>query len=100
MIFIMILIRLLPHGALILLCALIPTRTKTVYSRHGGQTENVKTHRLKKITHGGRNATVRCGHTPFILLILLSLFRDKLPNSKLVVLVPKCCIEINLNFLK
>ena len=43
--------------------------------------------------------TVRCGHAPFIFFALLSIFRDKLPNSKRIVLVPKSYIEIDLNFL-
>ena len=44
--------------------------------------------------------TVRCGHAPFTLFTLLPLFSDKLPNSKRIVMVPKCYIEIDLNFLK
>ena len=45
--------------------------------------------------------TVQCDHAPFILFILLPIFRTKLPNSKRIVLVPKCYIinEIALNFL-
>ena len=37
---------------------------------------------------------------PFILFILIPIFRDMLPNSKCIVLVTKCFIEIDLNFLK
>ena len=44
--------------------------------------------------------TGQCGHAPFILLIPLPIFRDMLPNSKSIVLVPKFYIEIYLNFLK
>ena len=36
--------------------------------------------------------TVRCGHAPFILFLLLPIYRAKLPNSKRIVLVPKCYV--------
>ena len=47
--------------------------------------------------------TVLCGHAPFISFPLLSIhaiFKDKLPNSKRIVPVPKSYTEIDLNFLK
>ena len=40
--------------------------------------------------------TVQCDHAPFIL----SIVRDKLRNSKRIVLVPKSYIDIDLNFMK
>ena len=39
-------------------------------------------------------------HPLYILFTTLSIFRDKLPNSKRRVLVPQSYIEIDLNFLK
>ena len=36
--------------------------------------------------------TVRRGHAPFIFFILLPIYRAKLPNSKRIVLVPKCYV--------
>ena len=44
--------------------------------------------------------TVQCGHTPFIVFTVLSKFREKLPNSKRIMLGLKSYIEIDLNFLK
>ena len=39
--------------------------------------------------------TVRCGHTPFILFILLPIFRDKFSDAKRRVRVPKWYIDSN-----
>ena len=36
--------------------------------------------------------TVQCGHAPFILFILLPIYRAKLSNSKRILLVPKCYV--------
>ena len=44
--------------------------------------------------------SVQCGHARFFLFTLPSIFRDKLPYSKRIVLVPKSYIAIDLNYLK
>ena len=43
--------------------------------------------------------TVRCGHALFISSILLPIYKAKLPNSKRIVLVPKCYVQIDSTFL-
>ena len=44
------------------------------------------------VDHPQSLGAVRCAHAPFILSILLPIYRAKLPNSKRIVLVPKCYV--------